>query len=82
MFSDDDHFWEVVPKYPAEYLVGGDEIYDEAKASFQQVRDALIKQRKEMEGTDGENAIEKLVDTIWQQFNEDDQGEMNKMQTK
>jgi ammonium transporter Rh len=61
LFRDDDHFWEVVPKYPASYLVGGDEVYDEAKASFEQVKNALIKQRKELEVQDGENAIDMLV---------------------
>jgi ammonium transporter Rh len=34
LYRDDDHFEGVMEKYPAEYLVGGDEVYDEAKGTF------------------------------------------------
>ena len=64
LYRDDDHFFDVVLKYPAEYLVGGDEVYDEARASLKDIQDALTVRRKLMEGH-AEEVIDKMVNDIW-----------------
>jgi hypothetical protein len=45
LFSDMDHFEDCVEKMPAEYLVGMDEDYDETKATFEDVKTALVLRR-------------------------------------
>lgn len=64
LYRDDDHFYEVVLKYPAEYLVGGDEIYDEAKGTFQDIQAALTARRQMIIG-DADKAIDQMVEDIW-----------------
>ena len=54
----------MLPKYPAEYLVGGDEVYDEAKGTFFDIQAALTARRQMMEGN-GEEAIASMVNDIW-----------------
>ena len=79
LYRDDDHFWEIIPKYPASYLVGGDEVYDESKSSFANIQSLLIEARKNEKG-DPIKAIDILVEEIWQKECEIDQEEMTKKQ--
>lgn len=71
LFRDDDHFWEIIGYYPAEYLVGGDEVYDEAKASFEQIKDLMKMKRLSVQGNK-EEAIDTMVDDIWNQNCQDE----------
>lgn len=52
-------------KYPPSYLVGGDETYEAAKATFEQIKGVLIQKRKEISG-DADKAVEELVNEIWE----------------
>lgn len=77
LFRDDDHFHEMAHKYPKSYLVGGDETYEAAKATFDQIRGLLIKKRAEMAG-DADRAIDELVNEIWEDRGLDPDVMMNK----
>ena len=80
LYRDDDHFWEVVPKYPNEYLVGGDEVYDEAKGTFQDIQAALTARRQTIDG-DAKKQIDEMVDTIWEE-SAGGKNEMTRAETK
>jgi len=71
----------MVSKYPPSYLVGGDETYEAAKATFDQIKGVLIQKRKEMSG-DADKAIEELVEEIWEERGIDPDANMDKKQTQ
>ena len=50
LFRDDEHFYHSVSKMPKEWLVGGDEDYDLAKATLDEIKTALIARKYMMEG--------------------------------
>lgn len=77
LFRDDDHFHEMADKYPKSYLVGGDETYEAAKATFDQIRGVLVQKRAEMAG-DADRAIDELVNEIWEDRGLDPDMMMNK----
>lgn len=53
-------------KYPKDFIDGDyDETFDEAKATFSEIKDALIKLRARFSGGDEEAALDKTVDKIW-----------------
>jgi hypothetical protein len=81
LFRDDDHFHDMAHKYPASYLVGGDETYEAAKATFDQIKGVLIQKRKEISG-DADKAVEELVNEIWEDRGIDPDAALDKKQTQ
>ena len=63
LFKDDDHIEDVLAKYPKEYMVGGDEVYDETKATLEEVKAALTFRRNLFE--DQVTGMERLVSEVW-----------------
>ena len=78
LYRDDDHMEDIVNKYPAEFLVGGDESYEQAKANFLEIQQVL-KDRRQLKGDD-EDAIKELVEEIWEQEGDEDSEKMSKEQ--
>lgn len=63
-FRDDDHIEDVMHKYPVEFLEGDyDCIYEHGSAD--DVKNALIKLRSRFFPDDGEAALKKVMDKVW-----------------
>lgn len=77
LFRDDDHFHDMAHKYPPSYLIGGDETYEAAKATFGQIKDVLIQKRREISG-DADKAVEELVNEIWEDRGMDPDSQLDK----
>ena len=81
LFRDDDHFHEMVHKYPKSYLLGGDETYEAAKATFDQISKVLKQKRAEL-GGDADSAIDQLVNEIWNDRHINKDMAMNREETQ
>ena len=65
LFSDVDHFEGCIEKFPAEYLHGMDEEYEETKATYADVKTALSLRRALYPEETQEGAIKKMTDDVW-----------------
>ena len=68
-------------RYPPDFLIGSDETYDEAKASFDEIRGALALKAKYL-GGDLDRGIDLLVDEIWNDVCEPGQQNMSREQCR
>ena len=60
LFRDDDHFYDVIHKYPKSYLKGTDEHYNETKGTIDQIKEFLQKQQ-----TDAAFSFEAIAKKVW-----------------
>lgn len=78
LFRDDDHFHDVLHKYPKSYLVGTDEHYGETKSTIIQIKEFLQNHQLQNRGK-SEFSFQAIAAKVWQDHNTAADTELNKV---
>jgi hypothetical protein len=81
LFRDDDHFYDVIHKYPKSYLQGTDEHYHETKSTLVQIKEFLQIQQSAHQG-DEAFSFKTMASNVWHDHKTAFDAHLNKLQTK
>jgi hypothetical protein len=68
LFRDDDHFYDVIHKYPKSYLHGTDEHYHETKSTLVQIKEFLQKAQAAHKGEEA-FSFQAIATKVWNDHN-------------
>jgi hypothetical protein len=81
LFRDDDHFYDMMHKYPKSYLVGTDEHYGDIATTIGKIKNFF---KKDMAAHSGDKAycFKTFAEKVWNEHNTAHDDHLNKAKTK
>lgn len=78
LFRDDDHFYDVIHKYPKSYLHGTDEHYHETKSTLVQIKEFLQKAQAAHKGEEA-FSFKAIATKVWSDHKNSADQALNKL---